>query len=206
MLSGTHVGMQYLNAFKAAYTRNNKSKKKKKMRCFPDCTVGGHCMEHFCGQGVRVQVESTEANSFHVLGCFRCNREQLLFVVGQEYQWSSLRSFIEENSMVEGKPGSVPGTFDILPGSGGWNYMYSANSTRGKACHSFQTFCFQSSHVEPGGLLLCVGCCTSPLFSISSTKRSKKKCGVSQHWAGSTPASLKEVQERHSGHRARWGC
>ena len=46
------------NSFQAIYVRNNKSKTKKNMRCFPQCVKTGHTYTSFCGNAAHVRLDS----------------------------------------------------------------------------------------------------------------------------------------------------
>jgi hypothetical protein len=45
---------QFESPFGAVYSRNNKAKSAKHMRCFPECAAVGHAESKFCGADVNV--------------------------------------------------------------------------------------------------------------------------------------------------------
>jgi hypothetical protein len=60
------VDICFANEFRELYARNNKSKLRKNMRCFPQCLASGHTENNFCGCGVRVVVSSSTFSAFEV--------------------------------------------------------------------------------------------------------------------------------------------
>jgi hypothetical protein len=172
------IDVQFTNEFNTTYARNNKSKLKKNVRCFPQCCEIGHSSSQFCGQSVNVKLTSDtlsqqDLKSLLILGCFGCNKDAPPCVVGENLPESELRSIIHATNMIQGTPITAGGVFSgtfVISSSSGWNYLNSVNQTRGQACHTFQVFSFSSS----ADGFLCQSSSASPPFQISSTKRSKK--------------------------------
>jgi hypothetical protein len=165
------------NKFAEIYLRNNKSKTKKNMRCFPHCGDDGHRDQGFCGSPVSVsvsdgsKVNSQDLASLVVFGGIHCSIQQPACVVGQLIDEKDLPSFAESNSLLSGTHMHVPfkGEFSISPGRRkGWTYMWNNNRGRGKVCHYFWVCAFKKS---AGGSLVCVGCCQSSGFEVCSSKR-----------------------------------
>jgi hypothetical protein len=172
----------FANKFNTSYARNNKSKVKKNVRCFPQCCDVGHSSSQFCGQSVQIHVSSKdgfisseEMKSLLVVGCFVCNKDEQPCTAGQSLSESELRSVMRASNMVQGSLVSASGaqsnTF-LISSNSGWNYLNSVNQTRGQACHSFRVFCFSPSPSGTG--FLCRASSSSTLFQVSSTKRNKK--------------------------------
>ena len=83
IMQSDHVlEVQFCHGFKDSYIRNNKSKNKKHVRCFPQCNTAGHSIKGFCGQGVRIKVASELLDSEELkerlttLGGLRCQSDQ----------------------------------------------------------------------------------------------------------------------------------
>jgi hypothetical protein len=100
------LNVQFSHGFKPSYIRNNKSKAKKHMRCFPHCKESGHTTSGFCGQGVQISCSSEAFDSEElkerllVLGELRCSLEQQRCVVGQEYPYSTIQGFIDDHHII----------------------------------------------------------------------------------------------------------
>jgi hypothetical protein len=172
------VDVLFINDFSSCYVRNNKSKVKKNVRCFPLCHPTGHIESQFCGQSVRIKVASQtlgnqDLRSLLVLGCFCSNKDDPLCDPGKVYPQTNLQTIIHAHNMIQGSPVTVGGIFSdtfSISSRSGWNYLNSVNQTRGQACHDFQVFCFLGSDAG----FQCVAACASPSFQVSSTKRNKK--------------------------------
>ena len=50
------VSIAFRDELKGEYKRNNKSKGRKHLRCFPDCKPGGHVDNNYCGRPITVDV------------------------------------------------------------------------------------------------------------------------------------------------------
>ena len=50
------ISVAYLDEFREEYQRNNKAKGRKHLRCFPQCRIGGHVDNNYCGRPVNVEV------------------------------------------------------------------------------------------------------------------------------------------------------
>jgi hypothetical protein len=167
--------VELANKFTTRYARNNKSKTKKNMRCFPHCCPEGHRANGYCGSPIWAKIgspgsltgsfDSEELKSFVVVGGIQCNEDPA---------WCSFGSVINETEIgvqevVVGTP-DEDGVFEISPGNRkGWAYAWNANSFRGTAQHKFWIHCFKRA---PGGTLVCIGCTSSSEFEVCSSKRS----------------------------------
>jgi hypothetical protein len=204
------VHLQFTSTFNSSYVRNNKSKAKKHVRCFPRCCAAGHSDTQFCGESVGVKVTSNEISSeelksLHIFGCFISHKDAPICNVGQTLSKSGLSSLVQAKHMISGSPleicGVFSGTFDLSSNNGalglnGWNYLNSTNQTRGQTCHAFQAFCF----VPSGPGFLCVAMIFSSPFQISSTKRKKAKpaCMMSTEPAKTKAKRLRTAPIRNS--------
>jgi hypothetical protein len=174
------VQLDLINPFSAAYVRNNKSKTKKNMRCFPQCCAAGHNMKGFCGMPIRMRVSSclldrAELGSLTMLGGIQCDKEKRVCTVGDLIDVRTLEQCLESNELIKGTPvaycGDFSGVYEISPGTRkGWTYNWNNNSCRGKVCHYFSVLCFRHSPSNPG-FLECVGQSSSRGFEVCSSKR-----------------------------------
>ena len=48
---------EFVTGFSSNYSRNNKSRGQKNLRCFPSCSESGHCNTGFCGRAVVVETQ-----------------------------------------------------------------------------------------------------------------------------------------------------
>jgi hypothetical protein len=185
------VQMDIINPFSSAYVRNNKSKTKKNMRCFPQCCESGHNMKGFCGMPIRMRVSSVvcdkeQLGSLMVLGGIQCNKKKVACTIGTEIHETKVTEFCETNELIQGTTvahcGEFSGMYVISPGTRkSWNYAWNTDNCRGRVCHFFSAFCFRQSSSNPG-FLECVGSCTSRGFEVCCSKRSAR---------GTTPGTVK---------------
>jgi hypothetical protein len=133
MQSDHVLEVQFCHGFKGSYIRNNKSKNKKHMRCFPQCNTAGHTTKGFCGQGVRIKVASElldseqikeRLTSFGGLRCM-CNLDQRLCVAGQVYSQSAIKSLVDDHNLIQGSPvafrGKFSSVYDFRPAGITWS-------------------------------------------------------------------------------------
>lgn len=68
------VRCEFHSVFKKNYSRNNKKNGKKSIRCFPQCSAGGHRKSSFCGCDILVSVFISHTKSI--------NWEDICFAIG----------------------------------------------------------------------------------------------------------------------------
>jgi hypothetical protein len=198
------LSIHFLQGFKAAYARNNKSKTKKHLRCFPQCKLSGHSTTGFCGREIRIQVTSgsigndeLKANLL-ILGGLRCNLEAGRCLVGQTYSQSAITALIDDHNMIQGSPiaqrGKYYGLYMLSPPATrmGWNYLHSSNLSQRASCHLFEVrgLCGFShalslcSHSNP---------CQHAFFESRSSKGELLSNHSVATWSGSKPIYLCEL-------------
>jgi hypothetical protein len=96
--TGENVGLELINDFTTLYARNNKSKIKTNMRCFPHCCASGHKENGFCGSPIRVKINSMgsvvrpdELPSLIMVGGINCDEESPWCATGRELQRKTCR-------------------------------------------------------------------------------------------------------------------
>jgi hypothetical protein len=174
------VDIELVPSFESGYSRNNKSKLKKHLRCFPSCSLSGHVHRGFCGNSVHIKVSSSvlsnsELKSLIIVGGIRCSIDKPATVVGASLESAAFGSFLEKNKLLQGLPiyqsGEFANVFEISPGRQGWNYLADINRCRGKACHSFWVGCFVVVPHEPHEFLWCAASVSSSEFTVASSKK-----------------------------------
>jgi hypothetical protein len=129
--------VRFVSKFRGLYARNNKSKLKKNMRCFPQCLGAGHTERAFCGCAMQVELVSSmftsaELKSMVVIGGIRCSMEPLPLEVGHKIDKQDLEAFLAEHGFTAGYDSravaSGQNAFLIFPGTRqGWNYLWNNN-------------------------------------------------------------------------------
>jgi hypothetical protein len=178
------VEIQFEHEFKALYARNNKSKFKKNMRCFPQCLDHGHTENSFCGNAVQFRLSSStlsdaELKSLIVLGGIRCSKEAAPMDVGGNIEHGALEPFMAMHGLIRGTSVFSHGEFTnecmVFPGTRkGWNYLWNNNKGRGKVCHYFWVLCLIVAPDQPGNLQ-CIGSSNSSEFEVCSSKRVRER-------------------------------
>ena len=102
------MDLEVVNDFKPRYARNNKSKTKKNMRCFPHCSHAGHKEKGFCGSPIWIKMSlspgeasSDEAN-YEVFGGIRCDEEEPWCTVGAKIDESQLLELESTKEVIRG--------------------------------------------------------------------------------------------------------
>jgi hypothetical protein len=174
--------LEICNAFAVMYQRNNKSKIKKNMRCFPRCAEAGHREKGFCGNSIHLNITSSvlsseELRTCVVLGGLHCDLDEVWCKAGATVENSYLEMLVKNPDVLQGtavmSSGSFTNQFRISPSNNkGWSYMTNTNKCRGKVCHKFCAVAFV--RVPQSSLLKCVGVVNSIRFDVNSAKRQNK--------------------------------
>ena len=96
-VSSNNMQVEIDNQFARLYARNNKSKTKKNMRCFPHCCANGHREKGFCGTAIRTRVSGggltrDEISKLVVVGGIKCDEEN---------PWCAVGDIVDESSLAE---------------------------------------------------------------------------------------------------------
>ena len=108
----------FVDELKEYYLRTCKNPRKKNLRCFPNCSVGGHVTTRFCGRCLTIKLSGLDdvlknpLNRIYAWGEFlRADEESARFTVGEKYAVSEMSKSEKGKEVLMRGETQMKGTF-----------------------------------------------------------------------------------------------
>lgn len=172
--------------FAKSYARNNKSKTRKNLLCFPACHLEGHRQKSFCGSSVTCRI-SRSSSSILVVGALTPIAEPRICGVGETISSTKLFAHKSETYELMFAQHDAGDIWRFVPRNRRWPYKWVDANYRNARMHCFRVYVFQvtqAGQIQKTTLAL-TEIVDSPHFSIISSKR--KRAHTAKRCVGKTP-------------------
>ena len=178
------------------YKRNNKTKGRKNLRCFPDCRLAGHVKTGYCGRPVECDVtyDAVAANDLNIMAfCEFLDDGKPGTTVGRTFQFSEIVTNSRGTghnpgdsalhpwfpgaviaSSIDSQKGLVNTQFAFNKAKQGWHYAWQSHGPRGHGSgrstkHTLHIFIL-AGH-KTSSLFTCVCELSSPTFEVHCRRK-----------------------------------